>query len=211
MEIIYWYPNATLLTIAGSVYVIISTQKEVKMPSFNIIPRESKSAHIYLGLGSNLGDRYYNLEWALHALSQKMGMGQVSSIYDTAPVGNTAQPRFLNLVCEATTSLTPTELLDFIKEIETDMGRQRGPPNSPRPIDIDILFYDNQIINIPGLIVPHPRLTERSFVLIPLDEIAPDFVHPVLGKMISKILNGLEVNAGEVVKWENKRGETCIK
>jgi GTP cyclohydrolase-4 len=181
------------------------------MPSFNIIPRESKPIQIYLGLGSNLVDRYYNLAWALHVLSQKMGMGQVSSVYDTAPVGNTAQPHFLNLVCGATTSLTPTELLSFIKEIETDMGRQPGPPNSPRPIDIDILFYDNQIINIPGLIVPHPRLTERAFVLIPLAEIAPDFVHPVLGKMISKILNSLEVSAGEVVKWENKRGETCIK
>jgi 2-amino-4-hydroxy-6-hydroxymethyldihydropteridine diphosphokinase len=181
------------------------------MQSFNIIPRESKPVQIYLGLGSNLGDRYYHLEWALHALSQKMGMGQVSSVYDTAPVGNTAQPRFLNLVCKATTSLTPTELLAFIKEIETDMGRQPEPPNSPRPIDIDILFYDNQIINIPGLIVPHPRLTERAFVLIPLAEIAPDFVHPVLGKTISKLLSDLKVSADEVVRWKNERGETCTK
>ena len=166
------------------------------MQSSNIVPESSKPVQIYLGLGSNMGDRYYNLEWALHSLSQKMGMGQVSSIYDTAPVGNTAQPRFLNLVCEATTSLTPIELLAFIKEIEMDMGRQPGPPNSPRPIDIDILFYDNQIINTPELIIPHPRLTERAFVLVPLAEIAPDFVHPVTRKNYKANAEDLKVERG---------------
>jgi 2-amino-4-hydroxy-6-hydroxymethyldihydropteridine diphosphokinase len=181
------------------------------MHSFNAVPRESKTVQTYLGLGSNMGDRYYNLEWALHALSQKMGMGQVSSVYDTAPVGTTAQSRFLNLVCEAATSLTPTELLAFIKGIETDMGRKPGPPNRPRPIDIDILFYDNQIINTAELIIPHPRLTERAFVLIPLTEIAPDFVHPVAGKKIRQMLKALEVRADEVIKWENIRGEKCTK
>ena len=154
------------------------------MQRSDIVPESLKPVQIYLGLGSNIGDRYYNLEWALHALSQKMGMGQVSSVYDTAPVGNTMQPRFLNLVCETNNTLTPTELLAFIKEIEMDMGRKPGPPNSPRPIDIDILFYDNQIINTPELIIPHPRLTERAFMLVPLAEIAPDFVHPVIGKTI---------------------------
>ena len=181
------------------------------MQRSGIVPESLKPVQIYLGLGSNIGDRYYNLEWALHSLSQKMGMGQVSSIYDTEPVGNTAQPRFLNMVCEAATSLTPVELLAIIKEIETDMGRQPGPPNSPRPIDIDILFYNNQIINTPELIIPHPRLTERAFVLIPLAEIAPDFIHPVFGKTISKLLSGLKVSADEVVRWENERGETCTK
>ena len=181
------------------------------MQRSSIVPESLKPVRIYLGLGSNIGDRYYNLEWALHALSQKMGMGQVSSAYDTAPVGNTRQARFLNLVSEANTYLTPIELLAFVKEIEMDMGRQPGPPNSPRPIDIDILFYDNQIINTPELIIPHPRLTERAFVLVPLAEIAPDFVHPAIGKTISEMLLDLKVSVDEVVRWENKRGEICSK
>ena len=129
-----------------------------------------------------MGDRQNNLERALQLLSHKIKLVLVSPIYDTAPVGNTRQERFLNLVCEAATTLKPIDLLAFVKEIEEDMGRQPGPPNSPRPIDIDILFYGDQIINMPELIIPHPRLTERAFVLVPLADIAPDFVHPVTGK-----------------------------
>ena len=158
-----------------------------------------------------MGDRQHNLASALKALSEKIKVEAVSSIYDTKPVGNTRQGRFLNLVCEAATSLTPAELLIFIKEIEKNMGRTPGPVNSPRPIDIDILFYGNQVIELPGLIIPHPRLTERAFVLVPFAEIAPDFVHPVTGKTIGQILADLKVNPEDVVKLENTRGEKCTK
>jgi 7,8-dihydro-6-hydroxymethylpterin-pyrophosphokinase len=115
------------------------------------------------------------------------------------------------LVCEAITSLSSVELLAFIKEIEVDMGRQPGYPNSPRPIDIDILFYGEQIINTPELIIPHPRLTLRAFVLIPLADIAPDFVHPVGGKKIKQMLKALKISPNDVVRWENTRGELCMK
>jgi 2-amino-4-hydroxy-6-hydroxymethyldihydropteridine diphosphokinase len=181
------------------------------MQGSGIVPEELKPVTIYLSLGSNMGDRWHNLERALHLLARKMAIVMVSSTYDTAPVGNTRQPRFLNLACEATTSLTPKELLTFIKEIEAAMGRQPGPRNSPRHIDIDILFYGGNVINNADLILPHPRLTERAFVLVPLAEIAPDFLHPVIGKKIRQILANLKFNADEVVKWENIRGETCTK
>ncbi len=166
---------------------------------------------IYLSLGSNMGDRRNNLASALDALAREISIKTVSSIYDTKPVGNTRQSRFLNLVCEASTSLAPPELLNFMKQIEKSMGRKPGPVNSPRPIDIDILFYCNQVIELPGLIIPHPRLTERAFVLAPMAEIAPDFVHPVTGKTIMQMLQVLKVIPEDIVKLQNTRGETCTK
>jgi len=168
-----------------------------------IITEEAKTVQIYLGLGSNMGDRRYNLESALAALALKIKVPVVSSLYDTTPVGITVQPRFLNMVCEANSSLTPPELLIFVKEIEQKMGRKPGPVNGPRPIDIDILFYCNQVIELPGLIIPHPRLTERAFVLVPFAEIAPGFVHPVTGKTIRQMLQTLKVNPEDIVKLQN--------
>jgi 2-amino-4-hydroxy-6-hydroxymethyldihydropteridine diphosphokinase len=172
---------------------------------------ESKTTRIFLELGSNLGDRQQHLADALKALSGKIKVEAVSSIYDTKPVGNTRQGRFLNQACAASTSFTPAELLIFTKEIEKKMGRTPGPVNSPRPIDIDILFYDNQVIEMLGLIIPHPRLTERAFVLVPFAEIAPDFVHPIIGKTIGQILADLKIETGDVVKYRNARGEKCTK
>ena len=202
--------NSLTFTITEAT-VIISTRQGIKMQKSDTSRQESIPTTIYLGLGSNMGDRRYNLESALGALAREISIKVVSSIYDTKPVGNTLQPRFLNLVCAAATSLMPPDLLSFVKQIEKNMGREPGPVNSPRPIDIDILFYGNQVIEMPGLIIPHPRLAERAFVLLPMAEIVPDFVHPVIGKTIRQILLELKVNAEDIVKLQNTRGEICTK
>jgi len=156
---------------------------------------------IYLGLGSNLGNRRDNLDKALNLLSNRLQMGKISSIYETEPIGNVNQPRFLNLVCQAYTDLLPAELLKMAKGIESKLGRKPNTSNAPRPIDIDILFYDDQVIKTPELTIPHPRLTEREFVLIPLAEIVPELVHPVSGKTIKQSSEEVKGTQG-VSKWE---------
>ncbi len=157
---------------------------------------------VYLGLGSNLGDRQENLDKALDLLSQRLRVGQVSSVYDTEPLGNVNQSRFLNLVCQVYTGLAPMGLLALAKGIELKLGRAPRTSNAPRPIDIDILFYDDQVIETPELVIPHSKLAERAFVLTPLVEIAPDLVHPVSGKTIRELLQGITETQG-VLRWEN--------
>ena len=144
----------------------------------------------YLGLGSNLGDRKKNLEIAHERLSQlpNIRITGFSSFYETEPVGYLGQGWFINQAIEIETSLSPMELLEKIQGIEKGLGRERSIRWGPRTVDIDILAYGNRIMNTPVLKLPHPRLHERRFVLIPLEEIAPTFLHPVLDKSITKIL-----------------------
>src|SRR5262249_55196522 len=139
----------------------------------------------YLSLGSNLGDREANLQGAIEQLHPV----RLSPIYETEPVDYTDQPEFLNLAVELKTALAPEALLAWMQEIEHDLGRVREIPKGPRTIDIDILFYGDQVITLPNLEIPHPRLPARRFVLAPLADIAPDLRHPVTGWTVLEMLS----------------------
>ncbi len=152
----------------------------------------SKTAHhVYLALGSNIGNRQENLSIALQRLHEIVDIDKISSVYETEPVGYLDQPRFLNMVCYGQTVCSPHELLRKIKAIEEALGREPSFRNAPRPIDIDILLYDNLCLETEHLTIPHPRMSERAFVLVPLVEIAPTVVEPRSGKTAQELLLAL--------------------
>jgi 2-amino-4-hydroxy-6-hydroxymethyldihydropteridine diphosphokinase len=142
---------------------------------------------VYLALGANLGDRLTNLKQAIAALPPQMEVKAKSGVYETPPWGFEDQPKFLNQVIKANTYLDPDPLLKHLKRLEVALGRKESFPNGPRLIDIDILFYDDLVVNKPSLVIPHPRLHERGFVLLPLMEIAPSLVHPVTQKSVREM------------------------
>jgi 2-amino-4-hydroxy-6-hydroxymethyldihydropteridine diphosphokinase len=148
-----------------------------------------KMERAYISAGSNMGDRKANLEFALDSLAGRGIVSNASSCYETEPVGFLDQPWFLNQVIEFETGLDPLELLSFCNGIEASRGRIRTFPNAPRILDLDILLYAELVISWERLIIPHPRMTERRFVLKPLAEIAPDLVHPVLKKSMRSLLH----------------------
>jgi len=149
---------------------------------------------IYLSLGTNLGDKESNIEHALNLLSQEVKILKTSSLYETEPVGFKDQPWFLNMVLEGDTDLSARDLLCFTKRIESEMKRVKTIVNGPRIIDVDILLYEDEKIESEDLIIPHPRMLQRAFVMIPLYEISSDLI--ILGKSIKDIMgnfNGEEI------------------
>jgi dihydroneopterin aldolase/2-amino-4-hydroxy-6-hydroxymethyldihydropteridine diphosphokinase len=143
---------------------------------------------VYIGLGSNIGNRESYLNDALQLLNNDLSkVTRVSSFYSTKPVGYTAQEDFLNCAAELKTLLTPPDLLRFLQDIETRLKRKRIIKWGPRTIDLDILLYDDAIVMEETLVIPHPRMHERLFVLVPLSEIAPCIVHPLLGQSIIEL------------------------
>ncbi len=147
----------------------------------------------YIGLGSNMGDKVANLKKSVEVLGQVPGnkVLAVSSFYETEPVGKVDQDWFINAAVKIETGLTPRELLDILLKIEKELGRVRDARWGPRIIDLDILLYDDLVMDEEGLVIPHPYLHERRFVLVPLAEIAPGLIHPRLKKSMSELLMGL--------------------
>jgi 2-amino-4-hydroxy-6-hydroxymethyldihydropteridine diphosphokinase len=145
-------------------------------------------ALVALALGSNLGDRAENLRAARQALAPDFMLGACSGLYETEPAYVLDQPRYYNQVCQATTALSPIAALQRLKALESQLGRVPSTRFGPRLIDLDLLFYDDQVLDTPQLVLPHPRLAERPFVLVPLAEIAPKLVHPRLGVTVTDLL-----------------------
>jgi 2-amino-4-hydroxy-6-hydroxymethyldihydropteridine diphosphokinase len=145
----------------------------------------------FVALGSNLGDREGYLRVAIEPIAKTESVLQASSIYETDPVGYLDQPSFLNMVIEVETAKAPLDLLQRLREVEHELHRERAFQNAPRTIDLDLLLYDDVVLDSPDLTIPHPRMHERAFVLVPLVEIAPNAIVPTIGKSANELLEGL--------------------
>ena len=155
---------------------------------------------ILLGLGSNLGERFDNLTSAIKALTPEIMVQTISPTYETQPLYVTQQPEFLNLLVRATTTLSPISLLDSIQALEVELGRKPSVRFGPRIIDIDIIDYDSLILNLESLTIPHPRMHERLFVLRPLINIVPNWIHTRTGNTVQQLIDGLS-DPGIVKKY----------
>ncbi len=149
-------------------------------------------ANIFIALGTNLGNRHKNLNAAITAIGVDIYIDKKSNIYETDPMYITDQPAFLNMVISGITDFTPGQSLTFFKTIEEKLGRKQTFKNGPRIIDIDILYYDNLLYDEGDLTIPHPRISERDFVLRPMADIAKDFIDPSINKTISQMLIDLD-------------------
>jgi dihydropteroate synthase/2-amino-4-hydroxy-6-hydroxymethyldihydropteridine diphosphokinase len=149
---------------------------------------------VYLGLGTNQGDRLANIRGAISRFHPTLSLIGLSPLYETEPWGYEDQPDFLNIVGKVTTALAPADLIDFLKGIEADMGRQATFRYGPRIIDLDILFYDNLVLKSERVAIPHPRMEGRAFVLAPLADLAPDLIHPGTGLSVEAMLEGLDTS-----------------
>lgn len=150
---------------------------------------------VYLSLGSNIENRKKNIEYAVQNINERIGtVVSMSSLYETDPVGFISDNMFFNIACHIKTKLTPLEVLESTQVIERELGRRSKSVNevyADRTIDIDILVYDDLIVEYPHLLIPHPHMHERDFVLIPLSEIAPLLIHPILNETISQLQSKL--------------------
>ncbi len=157
---------------------------------------------VYLALGSNVGNRLANLKNAVNNLTPQLNVKKKSPVYETPPWGFKEQEAFLNQVVMAETYLEPETLLGHLKRLETALGRETSFQNGPRLIDMDILFFDDMVIDSPSLVIPHPRLPQRAFVLVPLNDISPNLFHPLLGKPVREML--LDVDRININLYEGK-------